>query len=67
MYYHGVSLRYYVVLDQGGWCSVALQTRTNRKNLDYQGPLFQGSPRLRDTMGIESPQVVYRDGIGYLF
>ena len=67
MNYDGVYLIYYVVMDQRGLCSIALRTTRDWKNFEDHGAVFQCPPRLRGTMGIESPQVIHRDGIWHLF
>ena len=67
MYHEGVYLIYCVVMDQSGLCTVALWTTRDWKTFEDEGPVFQCPPQLRGTIGIESPQVIERDGIWHLF
>ncbi|NLX06374.1 MAG: hypothetical protein GXY33_14645 [Phycisphaerae bacterium] len=63
----GVYLIYYIVMDQDGYCCVALASTTDWKRFDDEGCVFRSAPMLRGTMGIESPAVILRDGVWHLF
>lgn len=67
MAFDGLYLVYYIVLDKEGYCSVALATTTDWRQFTDQGCVFRSAPMNRGTLGIESPCVVFRDGMWHLF
>jgi len=67
MWYQGVYLIYYIVMDRDGYCSVALATTEDWKRFTDCGAVFKAAVMMRGTMGIESPCVVWRNGMWHLF
>ena len=63
----GVYLIYYIVMDQEGYCVIALSTTTDWKTFVDMGPVLRLPPNMRGTLGIESPAVVFRDDLWHLF
>ena len=67
MYHDGVYLIYFIAMHQSGYPSVGLRTTTDWETFHDEGAVFSAPAHLRGTIGIESPQVVHRDGIWHLF
>lgn len=67
MFHDGVYLIYYIAMDKEGYCAVALYTTTDWEVFVDEGPVFKVPPMMRGTLGMESPGVVYRDGLWHLF
>ena len=67
MPWRGLYLIYFVLLDDLGMTSVGLITTKDWERFDDRGPVFRTHPALRGTMGVESVQVVHREGMWHLF
>ena len=67
MFHDGLYLIYYIVMDQNGYCVIALTTTTDWETFVDEGAVMRLPPSMRGTTGIESPGVVLRDGIWHLF
>ena len=67
MEFEGVYLIYYVSMDQRGYPSIGLTTTKDWETFSDEGAVFSLPSQLRGTMGIESPQVIHREGIWHLF
>jgi hypothetical protein len=60
-------LIYVVCLETTGHPCIALFTTRDWQTFRDHGPVFRMTPAMRGTFGIESPQVIFRDGLWHLF
>ena len=67
MQHHGIYLIYAVTWNREGQPAVCLFTTEDWRTFQDQGVVFATCPQLRGTFGIESPQVVFRNGMWHLF
>ena len=67
MEYQGVYLIYLVAWTQTGQPCIALFSTEDWEHFEDHGPVFSAAPMMRGTFGIESPQVILRDGLWHLF
>ncbi len=67
MKYLDVYLIYVVAWNQTGQPCIALITTEDWKTFQDHGPVFAAAPQMRGTFGIESPQVIHRNGMWHLF
>lgn len=67
MPWRGAFLIYVVCWETSGHPCVALFSTRDWVKFHDHGPIFRMTPALRGTFGIESPQVLCRDGLWHLF
>lgn len=67
MLHKGVYLIYLVAWDRVGRPCIGLIATADWEKYTDLGPVFSMTPALRGTFGLESPQVVLRDGMWHLF
>ncbi len=66
--FDGRYLIYYVVTSRDGYCAVALASTQDFERFECQdSPVFLFPAALRGTGGVESPCVVWREGVFHLF
>ena len=63
----GVYLIYAVAWDRAGRVGICLITTDDWEHFHDQGLVFSTPPMMRGTFGLESPQVICRDGLWHLF
>lgn len=67
MEWNGVYLIYAVAWTRNGQVGLCLHTTDDWQTFHDQGMVFANPPAMRGTFGLESPQVVHRDGLWHLF
>ena len=67
MEWNGVYLIYLVAWTKNGHVGVCLYSTHDWENFHDHGMVFTTPPAMRGTFGLESPQVIHRDGLWHLF
>ena len=67
MEWNGLFLIYLVAWTKNGHVGVCLYTTEDWETFHDQGMVFSTPPAMRGTFGLESPQVVHRNGMWHLF